>query len=127
MEGRTKPPIAEHPWPDDLDLRKFWGPYAKAAGKILLKTAIVYTCVWHAWKYWKRNDNTSVYGIPRMTSEETVRMRMAALFAGAEIPITMSGLKHDTDMVIPQCEDDFKNDKVELLRPEPVTTRIKFM
>lgn len=79
MEGRRAPPKANHPFPDNPDIYKFWGaPYGKAVFKSFGVFIVSFAVLASLEAYLHRNRQT-IWGMDLAMTKEQTRKRFEAL------------------------------------------------
>lgn len=76
MEGRKPPPRATHPFPDNPDMTKFWGPLSRAVFRCAGVFSLVAGSYWGITIYLKRNDEYFMNVKINPTPEELEKKRL---------------------------------------------------
>lgn len=70
MEGRNKPPLADHPFPDRVEIWRLWG---SPAAKAFIKTYCIFftgVSVFFSTWIWLRDEGRGPFGCELRTPEE---------------------------------------------------------
>jgi len=122
MEGRRPPPIAEHPFPDNPVLNKFWGtPVVKPFFKTLATITIIYGTMLGVNMYLTRHEK-GPFGIDITVPDEKRPIREKILELKKTTGIKNFAFKSDANTIytLQEGKDLRFDDGLEIVRKDGI-------